>query len=136
MGKICQIYKLVEKGRKKLTLTLTFWLYPQICCLILSRWESCSAWPVTAWMRGSRSRGTERRESWNPPLVELEVWGAEVTSGCVKYVGGVTLLPSPSSLLLPPPPQDVGPPRQTGAGRLGSLLYISKGEKMGWKGRK
>ena len=31
-------------------------------------------------MRGSRSRGTERRESWNPPLVELEVWGAEVGS--------------------------------------------------------
>ena len=51
-----------------------------------------------------------------------EVWGAEVTSGCVKYVGGVTLLPSSS-------PQDVGPPRQTGAEHLGPLLYISSGKK-------
>ena len=56
-----------------------------------------------------------------------EVWGAEVTSGCVKYVGGVTLLPSSS-------PQDVGPPRQTGAEHLGPLLDISAGKKgMEWK---
>ena len=31
-------------------------------------------------MRGSRSRGTERRESWKPPLVKLERWGEEVGS--------------------------------------------------------
>ena len=45
----------------------------------------------------------------------------------MKYVGGVTLLgswPSP-----PPPPQEVGPPRQTGAEHLGPLLYICKGKK-------
>ena len=60
-------------------------MYPQICCLILSRWESCSAWPVTAWIRGSRSRGTESKESWKPPLVKLEGWGAAVG----RWDGGV-----------------------------------------------
>ena len=46
--------------------------------MIRSRWESWSAWPVTAWISGSRSRGTESRESWKPPLVKFE--GAAVGS--------------------------------------------------------
>ena len=36
---------------------------------------------MTAWIRGSRSRGTESRESWKPPLVKLELGkGAAVGS--------------------------------------------------------
>ena len=62
-----------------------------------------------------------------------EVWGAEVTSGCVKYVGGVTLLPSPSSLLLPPPLRMWVRPDRREPDALGRSFIFLKGKK--WDGK-
>ena len=55
-----------------------------------------------------------------------KVWGAEVTSGCVKYVGGVTLL-------VPHPPRMWVRPDRREPNALGRSFIFLKGKK--WDGK-